>query len=182
MEIHTRKPLPWCAVRVSMAAVAMLFATTLHHPARAAGSSGHVRAKDPKLEALIVEGSRRSGLFRLLRDRLDRSNVFVYVQHRVLPSGLTGRLSLLGVSHSWRYLRIEIECRLSTMAQIAALGHELQHAVEIADAASVVDPQSIRRLYGSIGFARDLDRQQFESDAALDAGFRVRRELQSAQK
>jgi hypothetical protein len=30
--------------------------------------------------------------------------------------------------------------------------------------------------------ARDLDRRQFESDAALDAGLRVRRELLSAQK
>jgi hypothetical protein len=42
-----------------------------------------------------------------------------------------------------RYLDIRIACRLSLQQMIAALGHELRHAVEIADTPSVVDVASL---------------------------------------
>jgi hypothetical protein len=142
---------------------------------------GHIRTRDAGLAGLVDEGVRRSSLFRALRDRLERSNVIVYLEHRVLPFQLSGRLSLIGASQRWRYIRIEIDCRQAIGAQIAALGHELQHAVEIADAApSITDARSLQSLYGAIGFAHDGDRRQFESDAARRAGLRVRRELLAA--
>jgi len=58
--------------------------------------------------------------------------------------------------------------------------HELQHAVEIADRATAVAPSSIRALYGTIGFATDDRGQHFESNAAKEAGNRVRREWSSS--
>ena len=137
----------------------------------------HVRTIDSRLDVLILEGARRSPMFRTLVDRLNRSTVIAYVQSRLLPGGLSGRLTFVGVGQPWRYLRIEIECRQSMVDQIAALGHELQHAVEIADAAGAVDQASIRALYGTIGFAIDDSLRRFESDAAKRAGTRVRREL-----
>ena len=137
----------------------------------------HVRAIDSRLDALIVEGARRSPLFRTLVNHLNHSTVVVYVQSRLLPGNLGGRLTFVGSGQPWRYLRIEIECRQSTVSQIAALGHELQHAVEIANAAAAVDQASIRALYGTIGFAIDDSQRRFESDAAKTAGTRIRREL-----
>ena len=137
----------------------------------------HLRTTDSRLQALIVEGGRRSPLFRKLLDRLDRSTVIAYVESRLLSANLFGRLTFVGGGPRWRYLRIEIECRQSTVNQIAALGHELQHAVEIAEVAAAVDQTSIRALYGTIGFATDDSERRFESDAAQDAGNRVRREL-----
>ena len=140
----------------------------------------HVRTIDSKLNALIANGAHRSPMFRTLLDRLNRSTVIVYVEDRLLPGQLSGRLTLIGGGQrGWRYLRIEIECRQSTVDQIAALGHELQHAVEIADAGAAADQASIRALYGTIGFATDDSRRHFESGAAKDAGNRVRRELSS---
>jgi hypothetical protein len=79
----------------------------------------------------------------------------------------------------WRYLRIDVECRQPRDAQIATLGHELQHAVEIADATATVDEHSLQALYGRIGFSVDGSRQRFESKAARDAGARIRRDLSS---
>jgi hypothetical protein len=186
MDAHTRPSHgPWSA----RAAVALLALTLSTATGRAAGgaedsrdsgdhikTARHVRTFDPGLDALIAEGARRSPLFRTLVDRLNRSTVFVYVRSGVLAGQLTGRLTFVGAGQLWRYLRIEIECRQSTVDQVAALGHELQHAVEIADRAAAVDPSSIRALYGAIGFAVDNSGRRFESNAAKEAGNRVRRE------
>jgi hypothetical protein len=139
----------------------------------------HVRTIDLRLHALLVEGARRSPSFRKLVDPLNHSTVVVYTQSGLLSGNLSGRLTFVGSGQLWRYLRIEIECRQSTIGQIAALGHELRHAVEIADETAAVDRPSIRALYGTIGFAIDGGQRRFESDAAKDAGIRVRRELTS---
>jgi hypothetical protein len=170
-----------------MALLALTFAGSSSPVAEGAESAGHldessrevrhVRTIDSRPNALIVEGTRRSPMIRKLVDRLNRSTVIVYLQSGLLPGGLTGRLSLIGRGQAWRYLRVEIECRQSMLRQIAALGHELQHAVEIADRPTAVDETSIRALYGTIGFAIDGSERRFESDAAQKAGSRVQHEL-----
>ena len=187
MDTHTRRSHgPWSA-HAAVVLFAMTLMAPVGHAAEDAGDAGttdttleairHVRTIDSRLDALIAAGTRRSPMFRTLVDRLDRSTVFVYVQSRLLPGQLTGRLTWLGSAERWRYLRVEIECRQSIDSQIAALGHELQHAVEIADQAAAVDLASIRTLYRTIGFEIDDSRRRFESDAAKEAGSRVRREL-----
>jgi hypothetical protein len=168
-------------------AIALMVSTLAGSTRAAAGAEGdpgdnltttqHVRTTDSTLSLLISEGARRSLMVRTLLSRLDRSTVIVYVQSRLLSGNLGGRLTFIGVGQPWRYLRIEIECRQSKSNQIVALGHELQHAVEIADREAAVDPASIRTLYGAIGFPIDDSRRRFESDAAREAGSRVRREL-----
>jgi hypothetical protein len=147
-----------------------------HSSPRADGQTlRHVRAIDPQFEALITEAARRSPLFRSLLDRLDQSSVVVYVGYGPLAGGLRGRLTLAGSANLWRYVRIEIECRQSRTNQMVALGHELQHAVEIADATTAVDQPSLQALYRRIGFPIDAGHHQFESDAAKDAGRRPAR-------
>jgi hypothetical protein len=139
----------------------------------------HVRAIDPRFETVIADGARRSAHFRSLLGRLNRSTVYVYVGYGLLPAGLRGRLTLAGTGNVWRYLRVEVECRQSTTGQIVSLAHELQHAVEIADAADTVDQPSLRALYGTIGFETDGGHRQFETEAARRAGYRVQQELSS---
>jgi hypothetical protein len=163
---------------------AMISVVVFATPSRAASADDsvmpHVRALDARLQALIEDGARRSPLFQSLLEAIERSTVIVYVGSRMMPTGLSGRLTLAGATPPpWRYLRIDIECRQSKDAQIATLGHELQHAVEIAEAGAIVDQRSIQTLYGRIGFALDSGRQRFESDAAREAGARVRRDLSS---
>ena len=57
------------------------------------GAASHVRSTDRRVGALIAEGAVRSPLLQSLIHQLDQSDVFVYVEHDVLPSGLTGRLT-----------------------------------------------------------------------------------------
>jgi len=72
-----------------------------------------------------------------------------------------------------------VSCTLNDDDQIAALGHELRHAVEIADAPSVVDVASLGELYRRIGFASHGVRKGtgFESRAAIESARRVWAEL-----
>ena len=152
---------------------------TLNRTASADSSvTSHVRSTDPRVGTLIAEGAVRSPLLQSLIHQLNQSNVFVYVEHAVLPSGLTGRLTFATSSGGWRYLRIQIDCRQSLTSQTVALGHELRHAVEIANGA-VVDEASVRQLYHVIGFTLDTTERRFESISAQQTAVQVRRELRT---
>lgn len=72
-------------------------------------------------------------------------------------------------------MRIQIALRASTAESIALLGHELQHAVEIADAVEVGDEQDMEALYVRIGVRRGA--HIYDTVAAQDMGRRIRREL-----
>jgi hypothetical protein len=170
---------PRTGFRYTTVTIAFAIATTLHPVLSAHDRKPQtVRAADNQIEALIAEGRRRSPAFRSLIEQLEQSTVLIYVNYRMLPAGLIGRLTLLTSSEPWRYVRIEIECRQSDNAQIAALGHELQHAVEISEA-SDVDRQSMAALYSRIGFSVDGGRRRFETEAARAVGARIRHELAS---
>jgi hypothetical protein len=140
----------------------------------------HVRTMDKRLRTAIDEGLARSASFRGLIARLDGSDVIVYVEPECpMSSRLFGRLTLLGAGGERRYVKVRIACMLTVAQQIAALGHELRHAVEIADAPSVVDDASLAAEYRRVGFASCVTRRGdgFESRAAIDAARQVWAEL-----
>ena len=141
-------------------------------------ATSHVRSTDRRVGTLIAEGAVRSPLLQSLIHQLDQSDVFVYVEHAVLPSGLTGRLTFTTSSGRWRYLRIQIDCRQSLTSQTVALGHELRHAVEIANAA-VVDEASVRQLYRRHRLHHRQHERRFESRGAQQTAVQIRRELSS---
>ena len=140
----------------------------------------HVRTLDKGLRTVIDEGLARSASFRGLIARLDVSDVIVYVERECpMSSRLFGRLMLLGTGGDRRYVNVRIACTLAVTQQIAALGHELRHAVEIADAPSVVDNASLAAEYRRVGFASRVVRSGagYESRAAIDAAHQVWAEL-----
>ena len=144
---------------------------------------GHVRTMDKRLGSVIDEGLARSASFRGLVARLDGSDVIVYVEPECpMSARLFGRLMLLGAGGGRRYVNVRISCMLTVTQQITALGHELRHAVEIADAPSVVDDASLAAEYRRIGFASRTTRRGdgYESPAAIDTAHHVWAELAHA--
>jgi hypothetical protein len=140
----------------------------------------HVRAESIDVRQLIAETAQRSTTFRSLVEEIDRSSVIVYVRVRLLASqALDGRTGLLGARFGTRYLAIELACPRSRDTQMATLAHELQHALEIADASWVVDAPTLARHYRRIGIALGdtPGGATFETDAAQAIGARVRHEL-----
>jgi hypothetical protein len=136
-----------------------------------------VRAADPTIERYLAEGLRRSSTFCDLVLALNQSDVIVYIQSAPqLPTTLSGRLLLMpGPSHQ-RYLRIQIRSGASGNEMISTIGHELRHAVEIADAPDVSDERALIRLYERIG-ERGNGPHKYDTLAAQTTGKRVRMEL-----
>jgi|SRR5262245_37071529 len=130
--------------------------------------------------AVIREGLCVSPTLRALADRLDASDLTVHVSVKRFPDRrLAGGLRFLAATPTDRVLLIEIAFGLDRYARIAMLGHELQHAVEVAETAQIRDKEGLRRFYASHGVAGAIERG-YETHAALRAEIAIRKELARA--
>jgi hypothetical protein len=141
----------------------------------------HVRSSEQELLEALADGARVSPTLRQLVDRIEASDVVVYLTFDRSPSPATsGHPSLISAVPGRRYLRVSIDRRLAGCKRVAILGHELHHAVEIADAPSVTDDTALAALYRRIGFTSAHPHQEcFESVGAMLAGRSVEKELQA---
>lgn len=136
-----------------------------------------VRGMSPLARRLMADAVQRSPLFRALVDRLDRSDVVVYVDLDMrMPERTRGRLRFIGSAGGRRYLDVRIAHALDRRVEMAMIAHELRHAIEIADAREVVDARSMDRFYRRIGFSLTAA-SWYESHAAVETGQAVLREL-----
>jgi len=127
--------------------------------------------------AVIRDGLCVSPTLRALADRLDASDLTVHVSvKRFSDRRLAGGLRFLAATPTDRVLQIEIAFGLDRYTRIAMLGHELQHAVEVADTTRIRDPEGFRRFYASHGVGGAIERS-YETDAARQAEIAVRKEL-----
>jgi len=136
-----------------------------------------IRSQEPRLTKLVTEGARRSSTFADLVVRLHRTDVIVYVEStHDLPSETVGRIVFQAIAGNQRYLRIQVRTGMQGDQVIAVVGHELRHALEVADDAAVVDEAGLALLYRRIGHS-SLGPNGFDTDAARGTGIRVRDEL-----
>ena len=135
-------------------------------------SYSRVRSTDPYMIALVRQGYDQSPTFRELVDALQRSNVIVLVQPGLCASGRI-RSCLVSVTGSERdrHIRIRMDPRHTIKSGlIAAVAHELQHAVEIAEHADVINGSETLRLYRQIAFGLCHEglSEECETERALD--------------
>jgi hypothetical protein len=137
----------------------------------------HVRALDPRTREWIHVGTTQSPTFRALLGRLAASDLILYVEIvDGIIGGSAGRLYFVTATPSVRYVRIELVAQGNVREMVALVGHELQHAVEIANAPQVRDRQALALLYLGMG-ENGLNRSQYDSVAARVTEERVRSEL-----
>jgi len=137
----------------------------------------HIRTTVPYITSLLKDGFYRSPTFARLVTRLEHSDLIVYVELVTqMPAGLEGRLFMLPRAHNTRYVRIQMGMQGSISDAIALLGHELEHATELADAPSVIDMKGFVALYQRIG--QQSGWHQYETLAAQEAARQVRSEMQ----
>ncbi len=119
-----------------------------------------VRGVDGRAAALIDEALWRSATFQRMVDEVSASDLIVYVSRTELQGTLRGALRFVGAgADGGRYLLIELDDDVGNdldgagdrTAGIATLAHELQHALEVADAEDVQDPGSFDAFYTEVG-------------------------------
>jgi len=147
-----------------------------------AGPGGRqwLRTEDTALALAVARGRDRSPTFRALLERLNQSDLIVYFKRGPLLGSAAAVTQLVAVSGGYRFLHVTLESNPAADLGVSLLGHELQHAVELADAPWVVDPATMQALYRSIGFSTcDGLHRCFDTHAAVDAGRRVFTELRT---
>jgi hypothetical protein len=140
-----------------------------------------VRSSDRVLNELIADGYHRSQSFRRLVDGLAETNTLVYVEAGVCTFGHLKAclLPFIATAGQVRYLRIGLTRPLNLGNRnrlIALIGHELQHALEVAAQPDVIDLASMIELYRRIGVPLK-GRPGYETSAARAAGDAVLDEL-----
>lgn len=155
----------------------------------AAASSSRVRLLARQAKPLVRTGRLRSPTFARLLEEIERSSVIVLVD--IAPvgegGGRAGALHFLTSSASGaRVLHVRLYPQsatwLGSIAQqvtlIAALGHELQHALEVDAQAGVQSPAAFAAMYRTAGRRVRLQHgEEFETEAAVRIGRQVEREL-----
>jgi hypothetical protein len=113
-----------------------------------------IRALDERVGELLWIGYRQSPTFRRVVQALERSDVITYVEMGPRTGFETAGITrFAGRSGGHRYLRIVVNEPHGTQGSVVAvLGHELYHALEVAEARWVIDQASYRSLYERIGF------------------------------
>ena len=106
----------------------------------------HVRTTDPRVQSWLALGASESQTFRELLNRLGESDLIVHVQV-VDHLGVAGQTYFVTSTPSVRYVRIEVVPARNAREMVALIGHELQHAVEIAETPRVRDRQSLAGFY-----------------------------------
>jgi len=162
--------------------LAFLFLAATLHAAEPAAPDPHIRSLEPGLLDALAGGARVSPTLERLVDRLEASDVVVYLRFDRSPAPNTaGHIAFLAAVPGRRYLQISVDRRNNTCQLIAILGHELQHAVEIAEAPSVTTEAALAALYRLIGFRSSGGRNAecFDSDLAIATGQLILREVQS---
>ena len=142
-----------------------------------------IRSSDAVVLETLAIGQSRSGTFRALMKRLGRSDLIVHIDRRETRTRPLAVTRFIAATKHARYLRITLDVNRAGDASISLLGHELRHAVELAEAPWVSDEATYRLLYERIGHAScGAPSWCFDTPAAVAAGYQVLAELRGGRK
>lgn len=140
-------------------------------------AQSRIRPLDPVSAETFAQAFGRSPLVRDMVHQLEASDLVVHVESsRSLPLGVGGTMRFVTSRGGYRYVRISLAVDLRSEARAAILGHELQHACEIA-ASDAHDIEAVRKLYQSSGHHPFAGADMFETQAAVKVERQVRAEL-----
>jgi hypothetical protein len=138
----------------------------------------HVRVRHTALEPLLRDAIDRSPTVRRLVATLDASDVIVYLELAPrLPTPLAANIKFVAEGGGFRYLRIALSALNTRSQMLTMIGHELQHAVEIAEAPEVRSSRSLEKHYSRIGIRGLHGDESWDTRAAREAGLMVLREF-----
>lgn len=138
-----------------------------------------VRSSHIRILRALREGFRLSPTFQRLGTQIDESSVIVYIEPGACRTQSAGCLTFVAKHGADRFLRVRVNPLQGTRRLVAMIGHELQHAVEIAGAPEVGDEASFLAFYERVGTLRDERSKAHETAAAIEAARSIDRELKT---
>jgi hypothetical protein len=165
-------------ITLALALLVLIAVRAAAGPLEGRGPLAHVRPLTPSAAELLDRAASRSAIVRAQLEQLERTDVVVYVVDSMSGSGgeIRALLEFVSCAAGIRYLVVRIDrWRLAPNDAVAWLGHELQHAMEIAADTSVRSAAQMARLYRTIGWEGPTG--QFETEQARKAGHHVLNEL-----
>ena len=141
----------------------------------------HVRILDCRVAAAVANAADRSPILKDLLERVERTDGIVYVTASPMV-GAAARL-LGGLSHDvtkagrFRILRIFVSGKVDD-SSIAIVGHELRHALEVLELSGACTEAEVDALFERLGWHSAA--HAVETQAALDAGYAIERELSAS--
>ena len=133
---------PLFDIAAALVAILQLAATSA-----GANPESRVRATHPRLAGLLTAAEHRSATFRNLVDRLNASDVIAHLEHAPPGHPIDGGLQFVASTGSTRYLRVTVRIDVPPEQLMALIGHELRHAVEVAESPRIRDETSFRHYY-----------------------------------
>ena len=118
-------------------------ATAQAQPGDPAGAGiGHVRSHHEALRAMITTATEQSSTFRRMVETINASDGIVYIERGVCRHGV--RACLVNVTSAGRHrsLFVNVDIIRAERKLMAAIGHELRHAIEILGEPAVTDRAS----------------------------------------
>ena len=109
----------------------------------------HLRPLDAHAATILREGLAHSATLRQLAAALENSDLVVYI--RIAQIRIPSRLSFMTATSRRRLALISLDFQNLEPSMTGWLGHELQHAVELAGAPEVRSREDLDRLYRRIG-------------------------------
>jgi hypothetical protein len=144
--------------------------------------SSRVRCLDREARRLMEVAMAASPTFARVVIDLQSTDLIVGIETDVLnKKGLKGEARIAAATPVVRHVRIRIGIPGVQASLISVLGHELQHAMEIASAPDVRDAATLRTHYLRIGY-EPTGQGYYETDAALETGREVSAEVAASQR
>jgi hypothetical protein len=143
---------------------------------------GHVRSSHQALRTMIATATEQSLTFRRMVATIDASNVIVYIEPGDCRQGVRACLVKVTSAGPHRSLFVKVDLERTDRRLMAAIGHELRHAIEVLSEPSVTDSAAMYFFYKFKGDRSSVSSVAFETKAAVVAGEIVADEIRRFQQ
>lgn len=156
--------MPFSSISVIAVLLSSIVASPV--PVPAVSRPSHVRPVHQRVRAALEFSYAVSPTIRRLVDEIEASDLIVHLVEKPRRGGPQGALTFVGAGKAARFVRITVDTGLADRPFVALIGHELQHAVEVARARWVIDQRSFADFYRSTGEATDRAARWYDTAEA----------------